>query len=360
MRALVFYNTKDVRFETNWADPPNPGEGQVKIKVDWCGICGSDVEDYLYGGVIPIEEPHKQSGCKAPIVIGHEFSGVVHEVGVGVDNVKEGDQVAVECVVGCGTCYWCKIRDFARCETYISIGQHCDGGFAEYVNVPAENCIKYSGVGADEISVAEPLAVCVRAFQKGRMKIGDVVCVVGAGPIGLCSVAMAKISGASKIICVAHGGHRAEVAKQMGADIVLDSREDHWEERYWEETEHLGSDLVIDSGGNIPAMQLAYRLTKRGERCVFTSVVKDDIALDALGIMLDEKEVMGSVAHSHEREYAWAVKYICDGRVDVKPMITGKVLLENALEDGLVRLSRDRNQIKVLVTPRKELLEERG
>ena len=236
MKALVFYDVKDIRYEENWPVPPPPPPGFVKIKIDWCGICGTDIEDYLYGGVIPVHEPHPQSGCVAPIVIGHEFSGTVYETGRDVRNVAVGDKVAVECVVGCGTCYWCKLRDFGRCEQYLSIGQHCDGGFAEYVNVPAENCIVYSGVGADEIAVAEPLAVCVRALKKGRIKIGDSVAVVGAGPIGLCSIAVAKVAGASRVICIARGGHRAEVAVQMGADVVLNSREEGWEEQYWRET----------------------------------------------------------------------------------------------------------------------------
>lgn len=358
MKALVFYDVKDIRYEENWPVPPPPPPGFVKIKIDWCGICGTDIEDYLYGGVIPVHEPHPQSGCVAPIVIGHEFSGTVYETGRDVRNVAVGDKVAVECVVGCGTCYWCKLRDFGRCEQYLSIGQHCDGGFAEYVNVPAENCIVYSGVGADEIAVAEPLAVCVRALKKGRIKIGDSVAVVGAGPIGLCSIAVAKVAGASRVICIARGGHRAEVAVQMGADVVLNSREEGWEEQYWRETGGLGSDLVVDTGGNIPAMQLAYRLTKRGERCVFTSVANGDIPINALNIILDEKEILGTVAHSYEREFAWAMKYICDGRVDVKPMITGRLPLKDALTQGIHRLIEDRNQIKVLVTPNEKLLEE--
>ncbi|MDR1510922.1 MAG: zinc-binding dehydrogenase, partial [Synergistaceae bacterium] len=169
-------------------------------------------------------------------------------------------------------------------------------------------------------------------------------------------VALARIFGSSKVICVARGGHRAEAAGLMGAEIVFNSKEERWEEQYWQETRGLGSDLVIDTGGNVDAMQLAYRLTKRGERCVFASIVRSEISIDSLGIILDEKEIMGSVAHSHEREFAWAVKYISDGRLNVKPIITDRIFISDALELGIKALISDRSHIKVLVTPRKELV----
>ena len=126
MKALVFYNIGDIRYEENWPEPKEPGEGEVTIAVASCGICGTDMEDYEKGGVIPVDQPHPYSGKKAPLVLGHEYSGVIYKIGPGVTNLKIGQKVAVECVVGCMDCYYCKRLDFAKCENIISVGQADD------------------------------------------------------------------------------------------------------------------------------------------------------------------------------------------------------------------------------------------
>lgn len=355
MKALVFYNVGDIRYEADWPEPGAPGEGEVTVAVSWCGICGTDLEDYERGAVIPIHAPHPISGRKAPLVLGHEFSGRIAAVGSGVHHLFEGQKVAVECVVGCKTCYWCLRRQFALCQNLVSIGQQTDGGMAEYVNVPAENCLLVpESIGADIIALAEPLAVMLRALRKARFQAGETVTVVGAGPIGLCGIAAAKAAGAHRVIAVARGGKRAEIAAQMGADHVMDSRDSDFKERYLDLTSGLKSDVVFDTGGNITAMKLAVDLTKRAGRCVLVSVVNEDLPLPGLDIILNEKEIIGSVAHSHEEEFAWAVQYLIDGRIQAAPMITRKVHVSEALENGFHALMKDRNQVKILVSPTKE------
>jgi (R,R)-butanediol dehydrogenase/meso-butanediol dehydrogenase/diacetyl reductase len=237
----------------------------------------------------------------------------------------------------------------------VSVGQMDDGGMADYFNIPAENCIPIPDtLGEDVAAVAEPLAVMVRAARKGRIQVGDVVAVVGGGPIGLCGMSVARTAGASKVIAVAHGGKRAEVATQMGATHVLDSREEGWMEAYLDITSGLRADAVIDTGGNIEAMRLALELTNRGGRCVINSVVNADIPFSGLDIVLNEKEIIGTVGHSYDAEFAWAVGYLADGRVDVKPMITSRIHLKDALDKGIKKLQKDRNEIKILVTPHQD------
>jgi len=355
MKALVFYKPGDIRYEPNWADARDPGPGEVKIATSWCGICGTDLEDFERGGVIPIEKPNPVSGRMAPMVFGHEYSGRIAELGAGVKALKEGQRVAVECVKGCGKCYWCQHHQNVLCESMVSIGQQDDGGMAEYFVAPAENCVPIpKGLDEDVAAMAEPLAVAVRAVRKSRMTPGDLVTVIGAGAIGLCGIAAARVAGAREVIVIAHGGHRAEIAKKMGAHHVLNSRDKKWMEQYMDLTHGLKSDVVLDTGGTIPAIQLAVQLTAKKGRCVMVSVVADQVPLGALDILLNEKELIGSVGHTFEEEYPWSVQYMADGRIDLTPLITGKVYIENAIKDGLLKLQKDRNEIKVLVTPHKD------
>jgi len=358
MEALVFYDKGDIRYEKNWPNPPKPDPGFVTVEVAWCGICGSDLEDYEVGAVMPTKAPHPVSGKITPLVLGHEYSGVVKELGKGVTNVKVGDRVAIECVRSCGTCYWCKRQQFAACDKMVSVGQQDNGGMAEYLNIEAENCIPIpDSMSLEEAALAEPLAVMVRAMRKARLTVGETVAVVGAGPIGLAAIAAARACGAYRVIAIAHGGRRADVAKQVGAHYVLNSRDEGWKQRYYELTDGMGAQVVFDTGGNVNSVRLSLEITRRLGRCVFGSVMDMDVPLPGLDILLNEKEIIGTVAHSYNEEFLWAVQYMADGRIDLKPMITRYVHVSNALEDGIHALQKDRNQIKILVTAKRALLE---
>jgi len=357
MKAIVFHGINDLRYEPEWPEPRSLRLGEVRVATAWSGICGTDIEDLRNGAVIPIAEPHPESGRKAPLVIGHEYSGVVVDVAPDVKNIRPGDRVSMECIRHCGHCEWCQRGEFASCLYQVSIGQHDDGGMAEYFNIPAYDCIKLpESLPLDIASTAEPLAVMVRAVQKGRVSPGDVVTVVGAGAIGLFGVAMARVAGASSIISITHGGHRAKVASQMGATHVLNSKNSDWKEEFFEITEGVGSDVVLDCGGNIQAIRQAVELSKRHGRTVITTVVNEDVHLNALDIMYNEKEIIGSVAHQYDREFKWAVQYLADGRVDPTPMITSRVYIEDAVEEGFEKAVKDRDEIKILVTPDKKYL----
>jgi len=319
------------------------------------------MEDYKHGAIIPVGEPHPVSGRVAPLVIGHEYSGRIAEIGPDVAEIQHreglqvGQRVAVECLRVCGSCYWCQRGEYASCLNQVSIGQMDDGGMAEYFVVPAENCIPIpDDMPEDVAALAEPLAVMVRAVRKGRVMPGQVVTVVGAGTIGLMAIAAARVAGASQVIAIAHGGRRAEVAGLMGASHVLNSREEGWREGFLDLTNGLGSEVVIDAGGNLAAMRLAVDLTMRRGRCVFNSVIAGDVSLSAWDMVIDEKEIVGTVSHSADREFRWAVQYLSDGRVKVGPMITSRVYIADAVGEGFDKILADRNQIKILVTPHKE------
>jgi (R,R)-butanediol dehydrogenase/meso-butanediol dehydrogenase/diacetyl reductase len=355
MKALVLHGIGDLRFEPDWPDTRPPGHGEVKIATSWCGICGTDMEDWERGAVMPIDKPHPITGRMAPMVPGHEFSGRIAELGPGVEGLEVGQRVAVECVSVCGQCLWCRQGRYMQCDRLVVIGQADDGGLAESFIAPATNCIPIpDGLGEDVAALTEPLAVAVRAMHKGRVQMGDMVTVVGTGTIGLCAIAAALAAGASKVIAIAHGGKRAEVAARMGAMHVLNSKEKGWREAYDGMTGGIGSDVVIDAGGNVLAMRLAYELTRWEGRCVIASVVDEDVSFPSLDLLLHEKEIVGTNGHTTDREFRWALQYLADGRINVKPMITDRIYLGEALKQGFERLQADRNQIKILVTPHRD------
>lgn len=357
MKAVVFYNVGDIRYEPQWPEPRPLKPDEVRIATAWCGICGTDMEDYKKGAIIPVGKPHPESGRMAPMVIGHEYSGRIIELGARVEGLEIGQRVALECVRRCGRCYWCQNGDYAACINQVSVGQVDDGGMADCFNIPAENCVPLpDSLPDDEAALAEPLAVMLRGVRKGRVQVGEVVTVLGAGSIGLCGIAAARVAGASQVIALTHGGYRAEAARQMGASTVLDTREAGWKEAFYDLTHGLGSDVVIDTGGTVEAMRQAVELTRRQGRCVINSVVDADVSFNALDIMLNEKELIGTCAHQANREISWAVQFMTDRRIDVRPIITDRIYIADAVEKGFDRLLTDRTQVKILVTPHRDWL----
>jgi (R,R)-butanediol dehydrogenase/meso-butanediol dehydrogenase/diacetyl reductase len=353
MQALVFHGIRDVRYEPDWPAPPPPRPGEIQVATTWAGICGSDLEDYQFGGVIPRDQPHPVSGRMAPLVLGHELAGRVMALGPGVHGPAVGTRVAVEPVRVCGACEWCRRGEFAACANFVTLGQMDDGGMADRFNAPAESCLPLPDHLPDDLAaLAEPLAVMLHAVGKGRVRLGSTVAIVGAGPIGLCGIAAARAAGASRVIVVARGGRRAQAAAALGATAVLNSNDAHWRDAYDALTHGRGSEVVIDCGGSVEAIRLALALTARHGRLILNSVVARDIPLPGLDILLHEKEIVGSVAHAYDREFAWAVQLLGSGQVDLSPLITGRLHLAQAVAQGFeALLARREDEIKILVTP---------
>ena len=175
--------------------PAPPGPGELQLQVRWCGICGTDLEEWLSGPVfIPAAAPHPLTGARAPLILGHEFAGVVVAVGAGVTEPSPGQRVAVDTIVSCGSCHWCQRGEVTRCPALGALGLHGDGGLAELCNAPARMCLPVPDTVADDAAaLAEPLAVAVRALRRGGLRPGERVAVVGAGTVGLMAVQAAPL-----------------------------------------------------------------------------------------------------------------------------------------------------------------------
>ena len=228
---------------------PAPCPGEVKIKVHWCGICGSDLHEYLAGPIfIPVEKPHPLTGKKAPIILGHEFSGEIVQIGAGVPAIQVGDRVTASASRSCGECFWCKRGETIICEKNAGTGLQADGAFAEYVNVPAYDKLPDS-VTFEEAALAEPLAVGVHAMKRAQIQPEDNVVIVGAGTIGLSVLQAARASGAKITMVVEKAEARKAYARQLGATMVLDPSRMDIPGAVHEATGGVGADLGFECVG---------------------------------------------------------------------------------------------------------------
>jgi (R,R)-butanediol dehydrogenase/meso-butanediol dehydrogenase/diacetyl reductase len=350
MKAAVWYGKKDVRVE-DVPEPPAPGKGEVKIKVHQTGICGSDLHEYHAGPIfIPTEEHHPLTSKKAPLILGHEFSGEVVEVGEGVTNVSVGDRVAPDAAQHCGECYMCKVNRYSLCEKLAFTGLMADGAFAEYVNVPAYTCFKLLPELSNEAgALVEPIAVGIHAIRQGKMMEGDTVAVVGAGTIGLVTIQAARAAGASKVFGIEIAKDRKAFAKELGA-IVLDPTETDVAEAVREQTNGQGVDVAVECIGKAETVNTGIQCCKRGGRTVVVGIFEKAGEVMYNDLVFEEKEIVGSLAYYGE--FDTAIALLADGRLQAEPLITGKIKLENIVEDGFEELLKNpESNIKILVEP---------
>src|SRR3984957_9933147 len=244
--------------------PPPPRPGEVQLRVGWCGICGTDVEEWLSGpAFIPVDAPHPITGTRAPIILGHEFAGRVVAVGDGVAEPQTGQRVAVDTIVFCGTCHWCRRGELTRCRQLGGLGLHGDGGLAELCNAPARMCLPLPDtVADDEAPLVETLAVAVRALRRGMLRPGERVAVVGAGAVGLMAVQAARAFGAGSVAVVGPRAGRRDLACRLGADRAV----------LPEEPAALRADLAVESGGSPQAVEAALQALRAGGRAVLLGI----------------------------------------------------------------------------------------
>ncbi len=351
MKAAVWYGKKDVRVE-NVPEPPAPGPKEVKIKVHWCGICGSDLHEYDAGPIfIPANAPHPLTGAQAPLILGHEFSGEVVQTGSAVDNVQVGDRVTADACQYCGECYMCKQNRYSLCSTLAFTGLMANGAFAEYVNVPAYTLFKIPPeMPFDAAAFVEPVAVGVHAIRRGHVLQGDTVAIVGAGTIGLVTLQSAKAAGARKVIVLEMAKARKEYATKLGATAVIDPTETDPIADVRRLTGGLGVDVAFECVGGSKTGALAVDLTRIGGRTVLVGIFEKPSEIHFNNLVFFEKEILGSLAYYGE--FATAIALMADGRIIAEPLITARIKLDDIVENGFKELLANREKhIKILVSP---------
>jgi (R,R)-butanediol dehydrogenase/meso-butanediol dehydrogenase/diacetyl reductase len=352
MRAARWYGPKDIRVED--VEVPEVKAGEVKIKVEWCGICGSDLHEYLVGPIfIPVGSVHPITQEKAPVILGHEFAGEIVDKAEGVDNLEVGDKVTLEPIWACGECEKCKRGDYQICE---QLGFHGlaggGGGLAEYTTFPAEFVHKLpKGVSTEEGALVEPIAVAVHSLRRGKFVQGETALVTGAGPIGLSTILALKSAGAQKIISVEIAEARKKFALEFGADIVLDPTEVDVVEEVMKLTNGKGVDAAFEATGVQAGFKTAVASVDRGARVVVTSIWEEEVEFHLNNLVLAEKEILGALAYNRG-VFPATISLVEDGRIDAQKMITKKIQLEDVVKEGFEELVKNKDKhVKIIVTP---------
>jgi (R,R)-butanediol dehydrogenase/meso-butanediol dehydrogenase/diacetyl reductase len=341
--AVRWHARGDIRVE-DIPLPPPPGPDEVQLQVSWCGICGTDLEEWLSGPLfIPAAAPHPVTGARAPLVLGHEFAGVVAAVGDRVTEPVPGQRVAVDSIVYCGACHWCRRGEVTRCPALGALGLHGDGGLAAACNAPARMCLPVPDtVGDDEAALAEPLAVAVRALRRGGLQPGERVAVVGAGAVGLMVVQAAVAFGAERVAVAEPLPQRRALAMRLGAERAVPP----------DEVAALQADVAVECAGNPAAVETAVRALRSGGRAVLLGISTRRVSVAPMDIVGAEKSIIGSLSHVWDEDFRIALRLLGRGSVRAAPLISDRIPLDAAVSGGLTLLRDEpEKHLKILVRP---------
>lgn len=350
MKAARWHAKKDIRVE-NISEPPAPKAGEVKIKVAWCGICGSDLHEYLAGPIFIPTKEHPLTGHSGTTTLGHEFCGTVVEVGPGVETVKVGDLVAPDACQHCGVCLPCRMGKYNVCEKLAFTGLMTEGAFAEYVNVPASICyVLPKGFNAEHGALIEPLATGMKAVRTAGTILGDSVVIFGSGTIGLGTLMCAKAAGASLAIVVELSEARKKMAKACGADVVLDPRECDVIAEIKKLT-NGGADVSFECIGNVNTAPMAVEAVHNVGKVIIVGIFEGPSSFNFFSLSATDKAVIGTLAYTID-DFGRVAKLLASGQIKAEPLITGRIKIDQIIDKGFEELVHNKDaNIKILVSP---------
>lgn len=356
MLAARYHGREDIRVED--IDGSGVGASQVRIDIDSCGICGSDLHEYTVGPIfVPEDEPHPISRETAPIRMGHEFSGLVSEVGDSVTDLEPGDAVAINPILYCGNCRQCHEGNYHICDSIGFLGlSGGNGGFAESAVLDAEHAVPLvDDVPVEHGALVEPLAVGLHAVRRSRLQAGDAVAVFGSGPIGLAVIQCARAAGAGTIFVSEPRDARRERAADCGADELVDPSATDAVEHVTSNTDG-GADVAFEVAGVEASFNDAVESTVPSGKTTIVSIWEEEVNTHLNTLVLGERTVTGTLAYlggpRADEEYGMVIDMLADGRLDPEPFITGRIGLEEIVDDGFERLiDPESDHVKILVKP---------
>lgn len=353
MKAAVFQGVNDLRLES--VPVPRAGYGEAIVRITMTTICGTDV--HILKGEWPVEPGR---------VLGHEPVGVIHELGPGVEGYEVGDRVLVGAITPCGTCFYCLHGQPAQCAGVHNhwvpgggwrLGNSIDGVQAEFYRVPyaQANLTKIPDELSDEdvILLADIASTGIAASEKAKVTIGDVVVVYAQGPIGLCATVGARLKGASYVIAVDGIPERLDMAKRMGADAVINFKEQDPIEAIKRVTEGRGADVAIEALGTPTTFENCLRSLRPGGTLSSLGIYSGKLAIptDAIAGGLGDHTIVTTLCPGGKERMRQLMDMVLHGRLDLTPLLTHRFALDDIVEAyDLFSHQRD-GVLKVVVTP---------
>ncbi len=323
MRAVKWFGPRDMRMDE--APVPEPGPGEALIRVESTGVCGSDMHYYAEGRIgSQVVEP--------PLILGHEFAGVVERVADDANAHLIGKRVAVEPGIPCGMCEWCRKGRYNICRSMrFPGGPGVNGSLCDFVTAPAAMCfVVPESFSADAAAMMEPLAVAVRTVELARVEPGDTAAVLGLGPVGLLTAQVAKAAGVSIVFGTDLHRYRIDASKRFGVDSARVAG-DLAVQAIMDETDGRGVDIVFDCARSADTPVTACLVARQGGRCIMTGISGNDEDLIAVG-PARRKELTMMWCRRFLFNFPAAIALVDQGRVDVEALVTHHFTLDDAPE----------------------------
>lgn len=346
MKAARWHAAKDIRVEET--EIPTTGAKQVKIEVQFAGICGSDLHEYTHGPMlIPVEKPYSLNGHQGVTTLGHEFAGIVSEVGEEVTNLKKGDRVVVEPLFKNPESPFITNGEYNLSEPLGFVGLTSNGGFAKYTVVEDYMVHKIpDSMSFEQGALVEPAAVAVYAVLQSGLKIGQSVLIYGAGPIGLLCVQAAIAAGATEVIVVDIAEKRLEKAKEIGATTVINGKEEDIPKKIKELT-NGGVDIFLDAAGVQASFDGGIASLKNGGTAVLVALFGKPVTHNAFDQVVREITVKGIIAYRNI--FPQVIDLINLGRLPVEKLVTKRIKLDEIVTEGFEALVSNPEQVKILI-----------
>ena len=313
MRAAII--TQKYKLETREVAAPNVGAGEVRIRVAATGVCGTDL--HLYGG---------HFGAVFPLVPGHEIAGIVDQVGAGVRYLKEGDRVALDPVISCGACHHCLREMRHHCENYQALGVTRAGGFAEYVIAPERNVYLTGNLDLEVAAFAEPLGCVAWGIKRLQPEPASKALLFGTGPIGLLLMQALLASGVSEVTVVEPNSERRALAMQLGAKLALEPNKDLSTHLF--DLEPYGFDVVTEATGAPAVISQLVQYAIPGGKIMYYGVAPDEARVEISPYEVFRKDLTILGSFSLLGTVPQALQWLASGRVQVKPLITHRLPIE--------------------------------
>jgi alcohol dehydrogenase len=340
MKAILLERPQSFR-AIDIAEPAAPGPGEALLKIHRIGICGTDYGGYL--GKMPF--------YSYPRIPGHELGVEVLSVGAGVTNVRPGDRCSVEPYLNCQTCYSCRRGLTNCCEHHKTLGVMCDGGMAERMLLPARKLHVSTKLSLEQLALVETLAIGCHAVDRGGVKAGENVLIIGAGPIGLSAIEFVKVAGARCIVMDVNAARLAFCRERLGVDsTIVASQPDTAQQELQRITGGQLADVVIDATGSNNSMSHAVNYCAFGGRLVYVGITQQEVSfLHAPVVHRRELTILAS-RNALSRDFARIIRLIEDGTIDTAPWITHRARFADMIAEFPTWLKPETGVIKAIVS----------